>query len=260
MKQNLTNSRSRSIASHSNLLPLFLEQPLSVFKKSKFLCLFFLLTCFVSKNQAQHFNYSLTNDSMVYAPLINAQVISANQDFQNKTFTLHFPFAFNFCGTPTDSLKIEGNGFMVFNPLKGFSLVAFNSFTSQKDTNQNYTSTIAYTITGNTGNRIVKIELSNIAQAQLTSFDQLSYQIWLYEGSNKIAFHIGNNSYSAQTESTLPVMLGIINKNMDTESKAYLITGTVASPSAQLITGETEFVYLNNVPATGMVFTLTPTF
>ncbi|OFY82856.1 MAG: hypothetical protein A3F72_01860 [Bacteroidetes bacterium RIFCSPLOWO2_12_FULL_35_15] len=231
---------------------------------------------FISKIISQNFNYSLTKDSSSYNELINPLMVSANENYQNKNFIIHLPFHYNFCGSVCDSLRIESNGFIVFDKSKGLSSIAFNNFNSKKDSFGNFVSTIAYITEGASGNRILKIQIKNIAQAIYNATDYLNYQVWLYENENKIAYHIGPNYLSTVPEPIFPpeipeeerirmevqnpVLLGLINRNMDTTNKAYLIKGKPSTPSGLLITGETELGYLNNIPKSGTIYTLTPTF
>jgi hypothetical protein len=207
---------------------------------------------------AQNFSYSLIKDSSAYTCLAGCQVLSAGENFMSKRFTLHLPFQFNFCGSSTDSLVIEGNGFISFDEQKGLSLVAFNNFSSRNDTSHAYTSSISSLAEGSGENRIVKIQFSHLAQYTLSSSDFLDYQVWLYENGNRIEFHIGTNSFSGYDE--LPQLLGMINRKMNTENKAFLLSGAVSSPGTQLISGDDPFVYLNTIPSAGIIYKLSPSF
>lgn len=219
-----------------------------------FACLSFTTT-FVT---AQNFGYALTKDSTTYTALTNASSVSTGENWNSKSFPLHLPFQFNFCGSTSDSLTIEGNGFIVFDKVKELSIVAFNNFRSNKDTNQSYVSSISYVNTGSQGNRITKIEFKNLSQNKLSSDDYLNYQVWIYENGNKVEIHTGANSYSDKED--FSSLMGIINRNMDTDTKAYLVSGNPSSPSGQAISGDSELVYVNNIPNGGIVYTLTPTF
>lgn len=217
------------------------------------------LCLFVLQSKAQNFNYTLTKDSSLYTPLASPTLLSVEgQNWRNINFSMRLPFQFNFCGSSTDSLVIEGNGFIVLDHAKFLSIVAFNNFRSNKDTNENYSSTVSYLTIGSQGNRITKIEFKNLSQAKLSNTDFLNYQVWFYENGNKIEFHIGSNWYGLNPESPSSVLLGIVNRNMDTENKAYLVTGSQYAPTGQSISGDNEFVYLNNTPSEGTILTLTP--
>lgn len=221
----------------------------------KWSCIILLMVTISINIKAQNFNYSFAKDSISYEELSGATVLSSGVNFSNKSFAIHFPFHFNFCGINSDSLKIETNGFLVFDKTKQLAIVAYNNFESKKDTLGNYTSVISYNTSGAAGNRIIKIEFKNLAQNILCSSDFLNYQIWLYEAGNKVEIHTGANAQNGTA-----VLLGIINKNMDTSDKAYLIKGDTSSPSGEIISGETSLDYLNQIPNSGIVYTLSPGF
>jgi hypothetical protein len=207
---------------------------------------------------AQNFSYTIAKDSSSYVSLAGAEVISAGENFLNKRFSVHLPFQFNFCGSATDSLQIEGNGFLTFNEQEGMALVAFNNFSSRPDTSQAYSSSILSLTEGSPGNRVVKIQFSHLAQYTVSQNDFLDYQVWLYENGNRIEFHMGANSFGGYDD--LPQLLGIINRNMNTVNKAFLISGAASGPSAQLISGDDPFAYLHTVPSQGLIYKLTPSF
>lgn len=208
---------------------------------------------------AQSFSYGLTRDSLAYEALDAPQTIVSNQNWISKSFSVQLPFTFNFCGTLTDSMYICGNGFIDFNTTKKLAIMAFNSFSSQRDTTQQYAGAISYETTGAAGSRITKIQFSNVAQSQLSAFDHLSYQVWLYEGSNVIEFHIGDNAY-ANTANNIPVAMGVLNRLGTSASRGYFISGNQLSPSGALIGSTDNLDYLNAIPAAGVIFKLTPSF
>lgn len=205
--------------------------------------------------KAQNFSYSLQKDSSAYNDLIGSTVLVSGESFINKSYTVHFPFHYNFCGTIADSVRIETNGFLIFDQAKQLALMAYNNFGSQKDSLQNYVASISYVISGTSGNRVVKIQFKNLAQNSFSSFDLVSYQVWIYESGNKIEVRTGEN---ASTE--VPVLIGIINRNMDTEDKAYLLNGNPSNPAGQIISGTTDLISLDRIPYGGTIYTLTPTF
>jgi hypothetical protein len=209
---------------------------------------------------SQNFNYTLSKDSSAYVTLTNSTSIISNSSWINNNFTVHLPFTFNFCGTASDSIFIEGNGFIVFDKSKELAIVAFTEFSSNKDTSQNYSAFIEYAIEGSTNNRIVKIQYRNVSQNKLSEHDYLNYQIWLYENGNKVEFHIGSNSCSTRADSPAPSLLGLINKNRNSDNNAFLITGNAYNPTGQIISGEQDFNHLENIPSEGKILTLTPNY
>jgi hypothetical protein len=225
--------------------------------KLALMCLLFFT---IMQTEAQNFNYIFAKDSGAYVSLTSPVFLSSNESWVNKHFKLALPFQFNFSGLPADTIYIETNGYLIFDKNKELATVAFNEFSSRKDTNQSYTASLGYSIEGSSGSRIVKIQFSNVSKNNFSSSDHLNYQVWLYESGNKIEFHIGANAYSLNPEFTNPVMLGLINRNMDSDPKAYLINGTIFSPAAGTVSADEDLIYLNNVPSEGIVFRLTPTF
>ncbi|MFL5763546.1 MAG: hypothetical protein ACJ77K_06345 [Bacteroidia bacterium] len=217
--------------------------------------LFFLCTLMGGISKGQNFSYSIQKDSSIYSDLVSPTVLVSEQSLTNRNFHLHLPFSFNFCGTATDSVIIETNGFVVLDKQKQLAVVAYSNFRSRKDTNGLYVASIGYQVSGTAGSRILKIQFSNFAQHISSSSDFLNYQVWLYEGSNKAEIHTGANASFGN-----PVMMGIINRNMDSDDKAYLLSGNPSSPSGQIVTGDSEFVYINAAPAAGVIYTFTPTF
>jgi len=219
--------------------------------------LFFLL---IHNTSAQNFNYSLVKDSATCSPLNNQVVLLGNEDFLNKHPSVHLPFHFNFCGSSTDSVIIETNGFVVFDKLKTLSLVSFNNFSSKRDSLRNYVSSINYSVEGAPPNQIFKLEFKNLSLNEFSYYDNLSYQIWLYENGNIIEYHIGNSYYSTLSDWTMPVLLGTINQSMNTDQKAFLISGDPSAPTGQLISGESGLENLNNIPHEGIIYRLIPSF
>jgi hypothetical protein len=209
--------------------------------------------------RSQNFSYGLAKDSSAYSDLTGVTTLLAGETFTNKHPGFHLPFSFNFCGTTTDTLVIETNGFIVFDRWNQISLVSFNAFSGYKDSLNQYVASINYTITGSSGNRIVKIEFKNLSMNGYTFYDRISYQVWLYENGNKIEYHIGPNYYSTLEEG-IPILIGAINQEMDTEDKAFLISGNPVSPSGAILSGEDDFLYLNNIPFEGTIYRLTPLF
>lgn len=212
---------------------------------------------------SQNYIYSLSTDSSSYTSLSGATTIAGTQSWLNKSFGLRLPFQFNLCGTPSDSITIDNNGFINFQSSINMSLVAFNSYTANKDTNNVYVSLISQQLEGTSGNRILKIQFANLSENNLSALDYLNYQVWLYENGNKIEFHIGANARAAQqnAETAFPVLMGILNRNMDGEnSNGYLVTGAASSPTGLALPSGEGLQYINATPASGIIYRFTPAF
>ena len=231
----------------------------------KITILFFLLS--VKIITAQNFNYTLTKDSAGYSPLASATVLAAsgNDWSRHQPFTVQLPFHFPLGGSLfTDSVSVENNGYIVLDKGRNIAVAAFNSFGCRKDTLNHFVSQLSTTtITGGSG-RTVIIEFKNVAQNRLSSFDHLSYQTWINENGS-IEFHIGENPYTAIAAtdtvthaSQTPALMGIINRNMDTSDKAFLISGNPFSPVGNVISSNPDLLYISNIPSNGDVYILNP--
>lgn len=209
---------------------------------------------------AQNFGYQFVKDSAAYSDLVGANSLLANENFTGKHKKIQLPFTFNFCGYAADSITITTNGYIVFDHINMISLISFNNFSGNNDSVGSPIASIRYKTEGSNGHRIAKIEFKNFSINTYTTNDNLTYQVWLYENGNMIEYHIGSNNYSTQPEIELPVLVGAINQSMNTETKAYLITGNAATPSGQLITGENELQYLSQIPLSGTIYRLNPSF
>ena len=223
----------------------------------KHLWVLLLLAAVARESKGQNFSYAPSADSSAYTEL-SSPVVLAGLSAWSGPYGFPIPFSFDFCGTSTDTIVIETNGFIILDKPHETAIIAFNSFTNHRDTTNAYGASISYLTTGSSGNRICKIQFKKLSQYQLSGNDHLSYQVWLYENGGKIECHIGPNSYSAMEEMFVP--FGLINRYMDTTDKAYMLYGNPSSPSGQIITGEAELVYLNTVSHEGIILTLTPAF
>jgi hypothetical protein len=215
-----------------------------------------LCLCLCAKTEAQSFSYTTQRDSSSYVPLAGANTLLVNSSFENGALGFALPFQFSGCDHETDTVIIEPNGFIVLDKEHEFAVVAFNEFRANADTAGILNYSVSYLTAGVTGSRICKIQFYNFSQGILSSQDFLSYQVWLHENGNKISFHIGNNSYSTIEEHSL--LMGVINRKMDSANKAYLLSGSQSSPTGNIVTNEGELVYLSGFPAQGVFYTLTP--
>lgn len=216
----------------------------------------FLSLVYFQVSTAQNFNYNLTKDSTAYQSLSTNTIIAERDDWTNKKFSLNLPFQFNCAGVMSDSLTIESSGFISFGKNTNLALVAFNNFLCSTDSAGVFVSEITFLVSGSTGNRIAKLEFKNLAVSTFSPGDYLTYQLWFYEGSNKLEFHIGPNSYTSV--SAFPELLGLLSRKMDSTINGYLATGDPSSPTGMQLNAELS--YISKLPGAGTIFTFTPIF
>jgi hypothetical protein len=206
---------------------------------------------------AQTFSYQLTSTSVEYSPLSEPTFISNGSDWTNQRFKISVGFNFNFLGQNFDSLYIETNGFIVFDKKRNYSIATFKGANCKKDTNDTYSS-MSYILSGNNGNKVLKIQFNNIGFVDHDPTELFSYQIWLYEQSGTVEFHTGPNNNQLYLEDGKPTLLGLINANQDTETKAFLATGNPASPSGTSQVQNNGLSYLSTIPEEGRTFIFSP--
>ena len=216
----------------------------------------FLSLVFFQVSKAQNFNYTLTKDSTSYQPLSTTAIVADKEDWTNKKFSLNLPFQFNCAGVITDSLTIESNGFISFGANTNLALVAFNNFLCSMDTTGAFVSEISFLLSGSPGSRVAKLEFKNLSLGTVSPEDFFSYQLWFYEGNNKIEYHIGPHAYAAI--SVFPELIGVIRRRMDASVNGYLVTGSPSSPTGKQLND--EFSYIDRMPGTGTIYTFTPIF
>ena len=117
-------------------------------------------------------------------------------------------------------------------------------------------SPITYKSEGTTGSRIFKLEWKNAGfydeQDSLNTLnDYINFQLWLYEGSNKIEMHYGANlitnpgiDYWGETGASV----GLIDNN---GNSPYILSGNPANPTLN------ASMYLNGTPLNGTIYTFT---
>jgi hypothetical protein len=160
-----------------------------------------LLLCSIILN-AQDYTFSLSNST--YSELSNPIVLTdPNEPWDDPELFIPFNFPFTFFGNTvngfytafglgselyTTNNELEDNSPLLTPLLTDIIDRGFLEGTS--------VSSISYEVTGNSGNRILKLQWKNVGlYDDLTensiSTDFLNYQVWFYETSNVIEMHYG---------------------------------------------------------------------
>jgi hypothetical protein len=206
-----------------------------------------------SVGTAQNFDYNLQRDSSLYTAVSGINLITNTSNSQS--LGLKLPFSFTVSGYITDTVIIEPNGFLILHQQEEIALVALNSFKANPDSTGNNSASILTSITGQSPNRICKIQFSNFSVSQFNNNDFANYQIWLHENGNKISIHFGPNSYSDIPGQAM--LIGLLNRNMDSAQKGFLLSGTCQNPAGQIIV-DPELIYLEGFPNPGVQFSISP--
>jgi hypothetical protein len=184
--------------------------------------------------------------SAAYTPLgNNATELIGSTGWDDEIISFTLPFDFYYKGTLVQNWAMDTYGGLYptsmhtsgeIPPIAAF----YSDYVDRGD------SWIGYEVTGNTGNRIAKVEYRNVGYfSDVQKNDFANFQIWLYEGSNKIEYHAG------------PSIITQGRFNITAEYGDLIITGlsyTDYHDDAQPATDIFHFVgKLNNAPKDSVV-------
>ena len=224
--------------------------------KKLLLSFIMIFACMLAKAQT----YTFSQTSGTYTNLQSPSVLSqAGWDYMDSyNLALTFPFIF---GNNTQSLiGIDGKG------LAGFQFGASGILALATDLEDRaisgQPSTIGYEISGVTGNRILKIEWKNAGFVDGTSNDFINFQLWLYEGSNKIEMHYGTSAISSPSTIFFPYQGPAVGLTLSTNPNftisGVFLQGNPANATMATINNGSTFPQLNAAPANGTIYTFIP--
>lgn len=213
---------------------------------------YLLILTFISFLSVQaQLDYSLTKSNSTYTALSGATDISVAA--WNSNFSVAMPFQFKFFGNTYNNLYITFDGCYFSDTGDDYVFYGTDNFKPENGL-ANF-SPISYLITGTSPNRIIKIEWKNVRETNSDpSFDYiLNNQIWLYETSNKIEYHFGNNSVTDPVYNEF--FIGIIDYD---NSPYYAIDSNANNPVLVRVQNSGTFNGIPSYPTNGLVYTLTP--
>jgi len=230
--------------------------------------------------------YDLTSSTATYTVLTSAtQALENDSDWADLEtgFGAEAGFTFDVLGTSSKGLLnfisanlLISDGFDYYNyesPIP-FVFPSNLQFENRAQVAGNQPSVIQYKTEGDAGERIFKLEYSNVGffveQSALGTMDMFTnVQIWIYEGSNCIDYRYGPSNitdeellydgepgFSAGLVAATTEQLG---KNEYTYS--IIVQGDPANPTAFEVENgdeDTPAVSLDGFPAEGMVYTFCP--
>ena len=226
-----------------------------------------------AQTAAVPYNYSYT--TAPYTNLGNdATLILGNTGWDDTLvrFSLPADFNFKYQGALVNDWALDTYGGLFLN---GFDTVAGTPalLGIQSDYIDNGRSQISYALRGTTGSRIATIEFRSMGFYNGTAADSANFQIWLYEGLNKIEYHAGPGHTSpgmfdpGDNGNTLMVGLAyhvnitdsLLLHTVRYRSGANLDTTLVASRNNHFWDDMVRMVYDTTVyPANGAVFAFMP--
>lgn len=238
-----------------------------------FLVLFSLFS--FSTSQAQTFPYFLEIETDTYTDIEEAtELTSVGDSWDDPDYSIPLGFNFDFFGGTFSNVQISGLGsWLVFeDPYTTDSIEiltpCFDDLADIENINSANQSTISYVTEGATGSQILKIQWKDCGFYEEiftanTANNFLSFQVWLYEGTNNIEFRYGPSTLpnAAIIHDYGAPVCGIIenlsNSAEDFEAFWHL-TGDATNPtiiSSDISVFDTYSIPgLNSDPADGQVY------
>jgi hypothetical protein len=225
----------------------------------KFLCLGMFFIYSMNYGQSAS-SYCFTGSTEPYISLTgatsaNGMPAAATDDAISTTITI--PFTFTFGAAEYTQIKISNNGWLTFgatadsqydNTLANAESSKPILFPFWDDLRYSTNNQPKYITTGTTPNRIFKAEWIQQFFFSGGSGDAISFQVWLYEGSNKIEYRYKQGS---ATPGAITASIGIFDSN----STYLTLNNATANPTAQTSTFNTS---INTRPLSDQVYTFTP--
>ncbi|HSH67353.1 MAG TPA: hypothetical protein VLB84_16530 [Bacteroidia bacterium] len=226
-----------------------------------------LFACSITTTTAQKNDYALVTDSLVYEPLVNGTLVS-NQGSQqgSKQLSVKLPFKFNYSGRTENSLNIGSTGFISFGNSPYSNILAFNNLSDGINAENYLLPEIRTLYTKEEEEGIFKIEMKYVF-TNTTKNNCFNYQVWLYESSGKIAFHIGPLTYAfikndfLKPEKFSPSFPGVLDQKIKTAVTNETKNRQPAFPTGMVLSsGNSDLTYLNDIPIYSITYTFTPLF
>lgn len=218
----------------------------------KKLLLFFGAMCVAFGAYAQN-HYSFSQRSANYTEMTNGTLVSP-AEWDDFEVTMAMPFSFKFFGRTVDSITISDDGTYFWQDGDDY-LSPHDNDPISRGAGQ---SPVTYRLDGSGNDRILKVQWPNITFYDIAdSFpnDFANYQVWYYEGSNIIEFHIGSSFISEGALAEINLM-PFMNDSIG--EKGVVIQGdpAQATPNYDLASAGS----LTSNPSVNTIYVFTPGF
>lgn len=212
--------------------------------------------------------YTVNTISQPYQPLSNPTIVtSPNSPWDaNSIYQVYFNFDFDIYGQNYTALNLYAGGGLKFAGLGQKELLVVHSpfggyfLEDLEDTNN--PSTIGYTIEGNAGSRILKIEWTNAGfKNSSNSGDMIDFQIWLYEQTNCFEIRFGTNQFSSSSFGQSPNQTQTLSIKLsyDDCSNILGIKGAANLPSYWFYNScFPNYSFLDGNPNSGVTYVICP--
>jgi hypothetical protein len=218
----------------------------------------FIIALFIQSIAWAQQGYTFSQTTGIYADLVNPTTISgSNWDQDNYEIPVGFNFSFD--NLTVDSVIVDDNGSIYFT--NGTVLKSVDGFYADLAASPTNTpSNISYLLTGPAGDRVLKVQWKNAGfygDTNVLANEYVNFQIWLYEGSNKLEVRVGPSVITSGATifgtaggPDVGLALTITQQNF---SGLYL-QGSPAAPTVISLTNATTFPSLSAPPVDGTIY------
>lgn len=228
------------------------------------------------KSYSYQFSYAA---NAVYTPLgNNATALLGSTGWDDEVVPFTLPFDFYYKGALVQNWVMDTYGGLYptskyttreIPPIAAF----YSDYVDRGD------SWIGYEVIGNIGSRIAKVEFKNAGYfSDVQKNDYANFQIWLYEGSNKIEYHAGSSSitkgrfnvtgeygdliitglnytdYNSDTRQATDIFHFVGRLNKVPKDSVVTLENNFGSADPAMI----DFINYGTFPESGTVFVFTP--
>lgn len=201
-------------------------------------------------------DYVFSYSTAPYAPLVDPIVVVTNAEFDGTYRYVPIGFDFAYWGMGQTIITFNTHGYCAFGLSPNYGFYPFNvGLVGLGDSQVGYVQDLS----GGPGNGILKVEWKHAGfLTDPDGTDHVSWQVWLYEGSNAVELHFGPSAIAA---SHFAGIFGSVNgpqmEFIHPEGDGfYDLEGLADSPAAIYMAGEN--IFLHGYPEQGMVYRFTP--
>jgi len=214
-----------------------------------------LLTCLMGSAMGllaqSHYSFMQRTDN--YTEMTSGTVVSP-AEWDDFDMTIAMPFPFKYFGNSVDSITITDDGSFFWGTGDDY-LSPSGGDPVSRGANQ---SPISYRVDGTGNARVLKVQWPNISFYDIAdSFpnDFANYQVWYYEGSHIIEFHIGSSFISEGALAEIDIFPFI---NDDDGVKGILLDGDPAAATPNYDIANANGLTKN--PNVNTIYVFTPGF
>lgn len=184
-----------------------------------------LIATGVSHAQSAVKRYDVSYAGSTYTPLVNATDLGFTGSWIDTVSDyMPFPFPFKYQNTTVNTFAIHYTGSIYLNGIESdyTYLGQIGGINLQYDGKGR--GKVQYATTGTAGNRIFKIEFSNVSWVgDNTGTDTLNFQVWMYEQDNAIEYRAGYSNVA-------DTMFALTAAEVEDEGKEAIACALLGNP------------------------------